>query len=288
MTTQDSANTVLPPIKPGETSPSKAVKPITQEIRRLGDQLAVFHGKRIKGFWLIIVLILGITAVILPLIYGLSSFQAQMDEYGWLAAVLWSYPWLVLSVLAFAIDCFLLLRSVYRHSRYLIIHQYGISFRMRGKSKSIFFKEISGICEDIIQERFLSIPIREIRKISLIPSNGKPIQVISYLENLPVLSRLLKENIYPVLLPVLKEQYRKQQWLYFGAIAVNKTGFQLEGKNYKWDEVNSISVQSGHLMVEFIHSLEKKGIMEKFSKVRLSKITNLELLLQFIQQGDQV
>ena len=261
----------------------------------LGPLVYLYHGRQI-GRGDVLTLFMPFTvAVLAPLVYGLWRAYSTAVHYGPLAASVWSRPWFILSGLAFALFMVVLAYRLSRAHRSVAVYKGGLRLNMPVGSGlgllrpyKLTWGEIAGIATDTTREQFLGFPTRQRLRAVLYPNVGKPVRLDDSLENLPELISRIKASLYPRLLPSLRASFEAGQWLYFGEVAIQRQGLRT-GKApstarpsaIPWSHVQSISVRSGYLMVEF----KEYSALPSVQQILVSRIPNLELLLQLVQQG---
>jgi hypothetical protein len=261
----------------------------------LGPLVYLYRGRQIGRGDMLTLFLPFTVAILAPLIYGLWRAYSSAVHYGPLAASDWSRPWFILAGLAFALFLLVLAYRLYLARRFVAVHKGGLHLNMpagRGMNLLQPFKltwgEIAGIATDATREQFLGLPTRQRLRAVLYPNVGKPVRLDDSLQNLPELISRIKASLYPRLLPSLRAGFEAGQWLYFGEVAIQRQGLRTgraTSSNHPtaipWSHIQSISIQSGYLMVEFKEYSTLPGVQQ----ILVSRIPNLELLLQLVQQG---
>jgi hypothetical protein len=216
-------------------------------------------------------------------------------HYGLIAATAWSRPWFFLSGLTLGLLLLVLLYRFYRARFFVAVHKGGLRLNLpRGlglglsRSYQLTWGEIAGIATDATREQFLSLPGRQRLRALLFPNVGKPIKLDDRLENLPEMVSRIKASLYPRLMPSLFSTFEAGQWIYFGDVAIQRQSIRF-GRAHSapppsaipWSSIQNISIQSGYLMVEF----KENSSLPDAQYIPVSRIPNLELLLQLVRQG---
>lgn len=225
----------------------------------------------------------GTVGVCLPLWFGFSRFRMAQAGYGPVAANLWSRPWYTLAVIALVVFIFISIARIRRAWRFVAVHEQGLRLSLK-QTQSLRWEEIAGVSMETTRYHLAGIQLRLAYSGVLYPNAGKPIALPGAIQNLPELLTLIKARLYPRLLPHLQANLESGQWLYFGPIAIQKEGIQISGKgtfdhprSVDWSQVVRMNILSGYLVVELSDNTTHK--------LPVSKIPNIELLLQLIQTG---
>ncbi len=258
----------------------------------IGSQIATYRYQR--GFFFSLVLP-GLLGVLAPLGYGFWLLNYAYTKHGPVAAVFRSRFWFQLAILALLVFLVLAVYRLIQARQTISIHKMGVLVQLRPfYSQKILWTEINGISNSVQEYHFLGIRLRTRQNATLIPSSGKPFILGENLEKLPELVSRLKASLYPRLLPSLKADFGAGKWLYFGPIAISQQGMRfyknhqraLANRSYRsdfknrnifiWARIKRLTVHSGDLVVELRDQSPKR--------IPVSRIPNLELLLQIIQQ----
>ena len=225
----------------------------------------------------------GTCAVGLPLWFGFSRYRMAQADYGPVAAMIWSRPWYILAVIALAIFMLASLARLLRAQRFVAVHEKGLLISLK-RHQSLRWEEIAGVSMETARYEIAARQFGLIYSGVLYPNAGKPVNLPGAIQNLPELLTLIKARLYPRLLPHLQANLESGQWLYFGPVAIQKEGIRLsnEGlfdhkRSVEWAQVVRMDVLSGYLVVELSDNTTHK--------LPVSKIPNIELLLQLIQTG---
>jgi hypothetical protein len=262
-------------------------------VTEIGPQIATYRYKRGVFFSLLLPGLLGVLA---PLAYGIWRMDYAYAKHGPIAAASWSRPWFQLATLALVVFGILALYRLLLARRFVSVHKMGVRLRLNPfQTRQMRWEQIAGISNTILQDHFLGVRLRTRQKALLFPGTGNALTLREDLENLPELISRLKASLYPRLLPGLKTSFEAGKWLYFGPIAINKQGMRIKRNRtrnwqpesnqpagnsqaiFTWNRIEHLTVHSGELVVELRDQSPKR--------IQVSRIPNLELLLQIIQQG---
>ena len=261
----------------------------------LGPLVYLYHGRQIGRGDMLSLFLPFTVAILAPLVYGLWRAYSTALHYGPLAASVWSRPWFILSGLAFALFLLVMVYRLYRAHHFVAVYKGGLRFNIpvgRGlgfpRPYRLTWGEIAGIATDATREHFPGLPTRQRLGAVIYPNIGKPVRLDDNLQNLPELISRIKASLYPRLLPSLRASFEAGQWLYFGEVAIQRQGLRTgrapsatRPSTIPWSHVQSISIQSGYLMVEF----KEYSALPSVQQILVSRIPNLELLVQLVQQG---
>ncbi len=249
--------------------------------KSLGPQVADYRSRPFSGRSYRAALVLGVLAVLAPLGYGIYRAQYAASNYGPAAVQVWSRPWYLLSGVAFLVLCIVVLLGLVRSQRHVAVHKHGVRIRL-SRRKQYAWGDLSGVSTGSVQTRLLGIGLRTHHQAVLYPTVDAPVRLDNSLDDLPELLTRIKANLYPRLLPGLRQAFIEDKTLYFGPIAIRREELMLEDHEGKhrsipWSDIDSIDVQAGMLVLAF---QGKANI-----RLPVARVPNLELLLQIIQSG---
>jgi Family of unknown function (DUF6585) len=258
--------------------------PAAKREKSLGSQIALHRNRPFSGRGLWWSLLAGGLAVLAPLAYGFYRAQYAYAKYGPVAARFWSRPWYLLAGVALFLLVILLVLRARSSRRYVAVHQNGLRIHL-SRRQQYTWGQISGIASGALETRLLGKTLRTSYWAEIFPMADKPIRLDNSLEGLPELLTRIKANLYPRLMPAMRQAFQEGKRLYFGPFSVSKEELRLEAKEppwrtVPWEQVEAVSVEAGMLEIKTKDS----------DKIRLpvARVPNLELLLQIIQTGVNV
>lgn len=243
--------------------------------KSLGPLLAYARHRPLSWFDFFTWILLGIVAVLLPLLYGYYRQRYAYTNFGPVAATLWSRPWYILAIIALLAFIILAVYRLLLTRRFVAVHKHGIRLALSGK-RVLHWKEVSGIASSTTQYQFLNKPLRTSYHARLYPNIGKSIQLDNSLQGLPEVLRHIKAQLYPHITPALQSDFKQGKWLHFGQISIQQRALQVHNKQYSWSEIENIAANRGKLIIE--------TTLNTRHTVALGKIPNIEILLQLIHQ----
>ncbi|MBC8509482.1 MAG: hypothetical protein H8D34_31920 [Chloroflexi bacterium] len=220
----------------------------------------------------------GVVAVLAPFLYGLKRYLYAHANYGPVAATTWSSPWFGLAAITLIPLIWLALQRVRRSHRIATLHKEGIMIRWTGgQFYNKRWEDIEALLCDTVKNKFLGIALKTRQQLTILSHSGEKIRIDDRIPNLSELTERIKAKIYPRLLPQLRAALQKGDLLYFGPVILQKQAIKLREQGIPWDQVTSLSVVSGKLVVE---SKSNRKI-----KIAVGKIPNVDLLIQLLQEG---
>ena len=87
----------------------------------------------------------------------------------------------------------------------------------------------------------------------------------------------IKKNYYPHLKPTLKAALHGDRWLYFGPLAIHRSGLRVKGRLFTWETIKGISVRGGKLTIDLVAN--------RTYRIPNGRIPNLEVFLEIIYEG---
>jgi hypothetical protein len=165
------------------------------------------------------------------------------------------------------------------------VHTRGVRLRPGIlRTRNLRWQQISGVALSATQAVFFDSRGQTRLRAVIYPNQGKPLRLGEQLENLAELVSRIKASLYPRLLPDMKASFQAGKWLYFGPLALQAGVLRLQHAELTWQQVEDIQVKNGYLAVSW---REGQGPARNV-RIPISKIPNLELLLQIIREGVNV
>lgn len=245
----------------------------------LGPLLAYANHRPLRWFDFFTWVLLGIVAVLLPLLYGFYRQRYAYRNFGPVAAATWSRPWYILAIIALIAFLILAIYRLLLTRRFVAVYKHGIRLALSAQ-KVLRWNEIAAIACSITQYKFLGLPLRTNYRAKLYPNLGKPIHLDNSLQDLPELLTNIKAQLYPRITPTLRSDFNQGKWLHFGPISIQQWTIRIRKKQYSWSEIKNISVDRGKLITETNSNVRHT--------LQVAEIPNIEILLQIIQQEVKV
>jgi hypothetical protein len=197
--------------------------------------------------------------------------------FGRAAGVVWGWQWYVFAAVCLIPFILLLLRHIRRIRQVVYLHPHGLRFtEVSADHERLYWQQISGIAVHATRYQLLRRAVAERMRVTLYSAHGTATTLDSHLRDLPELAQHIRDHVYPLLLPQLKERLKNGQWLAFGAVRLNQKTLATPKQQIPWSRVKSMEVAAGRVMIEF----------DRRDRLRLpaSKIHNLELMMQIIAE----
>jgi hypothetical protein len=237
---------------------------------------------------LLITFIPGALAVLTPFTYGVWREFYARNEFGPAAAETWSRPYYQLSAVALIALLWLGLLRVRRAHRKIQIYRKGLIIHSTwGRRWKLAWRSIDGIASKQVKNQFLGLSLGGNYSATLYPTTGKPIKLNRQIAGLEELCARVKAKIYPRLLRNYRTALNADETLQFGPIEFHQYGitwqqgiFSPKKASYSWDQINKVEVRDGFLVFEILNKSSRR--------FAVSKIPNIELFIQIIQEGISV
>ena len=252
---------------------------------KLGRQLAVYRSRPLGWRDAYLILLPGLLGVLAPYSYAIWLYGRSMQQHGLVAAEQWSKPWFWLAWAALAIFILLCILRLLDLRRFAAVHTRGVRLRPGIlHTHNLQWQQISGVALSATQIVFFHRRGQTRLRAVIFPNQGRQIHLDDRLQNLAELISRVKASLYPRLLPDLKTSFQAGKWLYFGPVALQARVLHLQHAKLTWEQVEDIQVKNGYLAVSW-----KEGPgSARYVRIPISKIPNLELLLQIIREGVNV
>ena len=217
-------------------------------------------------------------AVLSPWAYGTWRSWYASQYYGPVAAEAWGPPWFLLATVASLPLLLLVWTRLRRSSRWVRIHRDGIHVHTAsGMHTRLPWEQITAVAYQASQMAFLGRVYHTHHQLHIYRVQGRPIRIDPRLNNLDDLAARIKAKRYPRLLNQLRTSYQAGETLSFGPLQIRKTDLVLQGQDYPWSQVKRVNLDAARLVVELQNQRQKS--------IPVTKIPNLELLLQLIDEG---
>jgi hypothetical protein len=249
--------------------------------KKIGSLVTIFRDRPLRWRDIFLTFIPGGLAVLTPLTYGVLRKRYALAYFGPIAAEIWSKPWFLLAEIALIAFLGLALRRLRRARQVVLVYKNAIAIRLyRNKSFLFYWDQLIGLACTTVQPTFFGRALKPRHRVIIYPKHGKPILLNDRIPKIMELAGRIKAKLYPRLLPNLRENLSKGNPLNFGPITLEQDSLLLQGISIPWDQITSINVQHGHLIVE---SRTNRPI-----KIPAGKIINIELLIQLLQDGVEI
>jgi hypothetical protein len=242
--------------------------------RKLGRLKAVYRERQFNWPDVFILFLPGILAIFLPSGYGIYLIENYYTQFGPATILPNTIIWFVLALFASGIFSTLVVYRYLVSRNYVAIFEKGLVFSHFGK-KVISWKEIIGIQTQTINRHFWGMFQRTNYRCTLHTRSNSAIRINHPQRSLDKVIGHIKSNVYPVIYGEYQDQYRSKGNLRFGPIITYRNGISLDGRNLSWNDIRSITIQHGRLVLELAES--------SHLKIPIGEIPNAELFLQFIQ-----
>ena len=248
---------------------------------RLGSLLSTYRGRPLTSRDILLLWLPGLAAVLLPLSLGAWRYAYANLNYGPVAAVHWSLPWLLLAAGGGFAFLVLALYRLLCAQQYVSVYQNGLRIRkFPFRWRNYTFDELSGISGLIIHERFMGLALRRQTRLFLHLASGRILRLPGPLQDAAGLCACLKELLNPRWQPQLQAEFAAGGWIYFGPLAVQARSVQLHRRwttrSILWEDIKDLEVRAGWLRI----NLKAPGSSSASIRLPVEDIPNTELLLQ--------
>lgn len=244
---------------------------------KLGSIVAVHKGRSFSMQAFLSWFFPGLITIFILLGIGLFRRFSGRVGYGPAAAETWARPWFVAAILLTIPLLILMLRHIRSVVRQVNVYRNGLTLnKIRAGDNVYLWSQIVGVTYLHIRRHIFGNPTRETTQVILHPSVGDAITLDPNIHDLTGLTILIKRAIFPMIKPQLIKSLRNGQWLYFGDIRINNNSLATTKQEIPWSKIHQVYLNSGMLVIN-VHN-------EVDIKVSISKIMNVDLLLQIIDE----
>lgn len=244
----------------------------------LGPLISTYRGRPLSWRDLFLILLLGVFAVIFPLLYGIWITNYVSMRNGPIAASTWSGPWFILA--ACSTFCFLLLVSirVFHHSICVSVYRNGLKINLSPiKRYIITWADIFGITNHSICKHLFGHPVQNQFCIVIVSKDNKIIRLDQRITHITKLAYIIKKYSFQRIFPSLVNDFQNGRWIDFGLLSINKHYFSIQQNRVSWSVVSKIYVKAGWMLIE---TMDKQIV-----KIKISQIPNIELLFKLLSRG---
>ncbi|OGO26904.1 MAG: hypothetical protein A2W33_04725 [Chloroflexi bacterium RBG_16_52_11] len=242
----------------------------------LGPRIAIYPYRPLRTQEYLLYVFLGIFAVGMPLVYGIIRFQYGYTKYGEIVAHLWGRPWFILAGFALITSLLLIVHRKRLASRFIALHENGLVLALSTKN-AFRWEHLAGISASITRPGVVGWSPRQQYHATIYPNVGKAIQLNDDFIGFPECLTRIKAKLYPRIIPGLSANFQSGQWIYFGPVAIQVHKLKIQNNQYDWSQVETVRVESGYLVVEWIN--------QNRQRIPIAKIPNIEILLHLINTG---
>lgn len=239
--------------------------------------LKTYRGRQIGWRELFILFIPGGLAALTPLAYGVWQANYGYTHYGPAAALAWSRPWYLLAsiaTLALIGLAWLRLRNAHRS---VAIYQNGLNLSLTPLRKSSLpWEEIVGVIYTSTDHVFLGVSLARRKRLTLQSRADNPVHLDDRIQDLDELALEIKRRVYPRIEARLASAAKDSGSASFGPLTVTPKGMRIREQEFHWEQINTVKIASGFLVVESGAS----GLM----KIPPARIPNPEILIEHLQQ----
>jgi len=244
----------------------------------LGPLISTYRGRPLSWRDLFLIFLLGVFAIIFPLIYGIWINNFVSLRNGPIAASTWSGPWFILA--ACSTFCFLLLVliRVFHQSIYVSIYRNGLKINLSPiRRHNITWTDIFGITNRSISKHLFGHTVQNKFCIVIVSKDSKSIRLDQRITHITKLAYLIKKYSFQRIFPSLVNDFENGRWIDFGPLSINKHYLSIQQKMVSWSSVSRIYVKAGCMHIE---TMDKQIV-----KTKISQIPNIELLFKLLSRG---
>ncbi len=242
----------------------------------LGAFKARYRGRQVNWRdWIFFFLPVSLV-VIIPLGYGIWLTGYGYQHYGSAAALSWPRPWYLAATVFLSLAVILIAIRLSTAKKYVRVFENGLQLHLNPfDNRVLFWTEMSGITVAATKANIIGAHERTDFCSTLLPNLGKPVRLTSQIVRLPALIEHIKAYLYPQLWKAYTASFDANQWIHFGSLAISNQSIRINKLLIPWDQVVSMRVQSGFLVIELKDASNRR--------LEVAHIPNLELLLQLVE-----
>lgn len=224
------------------------------------------------------------SGVLITLGFAAWFHQQIAAQNGQLAAIQRSLPWVFLACLILLGYLGLVLQKNALSTNCIDLYQNGLEiYRFLRRPVWIPLKDIQGVIENPITEKFLFIKLRSIYHLEVLTYSGKKIKFHTQIVNLPELAARIKASIYPTQKKQIEAHLQAGEAVGFGALIFTDGCLYWKRQLIPWNAITNLEVIAGIL------SIQQRTAPRPFHKsptfrIPISKIPNYDLFVQLARE----
>jgi hypothetical protein len=234
--------------------------------------------KGLRTLYLVLT-VLGASGLIAASGFALWSWYFAYRHFGPALVTRWSLPafgiGFVSTILAF-IGLGFILRDLNMH---VGVYPSGITF-LRGRQRRVIpWDRIQQIQTTSVRYGFPGLSWGKHTTLMLSLTDGNKIRISDAVTDLPDLIKTVKNNVYPRLLNLCRQQLNEGRAVDFGPISLTPKGVQKKPVLLQWDQIQELDIERGVLCIDG----NDKGLDAQI-RVPTHRIPNIDLCVSCIRQ----
>lgn len=218
-----------------------------------------------------------VVMVLAPLGYGLWRTYYGYTKYGPGAAAAWGRGWFFLSGGLLIFLLLYTLRRLIRAHRRVEVFAAGLKLHAPGRRPQFVpWQEITGLTTTSVRHSFLGWKSKPRQKLTLITRNRGTRTIDHRIRKIGDLIDIVKEQVYPLRLPVLKKGLHQGKTLSFGRIQLSRRGLIVDQSDLPWSYIKGLTTRDGQLIIKLSKQKERR--------IPVQDIHNIELFIQLIKE----
>lgn len=239
-----------------------------EEVRRLGEPLAVFHGGRLV---LALCWIFGVLALLVGLA-GLVVLIALLAEAPAKGGVRSSFKLVVLGIGALSVGIGLIRKARASGGLRVFVCTEGIAHARREQTVVMRWEDIN-VVKRIVDAKKQELTITTPAQLVLVDREGRELAFNETISDLRELRQMVEERTLKFMLRPAIEAFQSGARIGFGDVSVSPEGIHQGRDTLSWELFESAEVSKGRLV---LYSSNGK---RRFGRVDLSKVPNVHVLL---------
>lgn len=212
----------------------------------------------------------------MPLVYCLYNASMHADKFGIIYGLWQNGILIVISLCTLFLSLLLIKLTFFQPQRDIFICKNGVEIIDKKKYK-LSWNMIQGVTYFSISYNLIHFPLYTSMHGCLYLSNGHILKLHSSIDNIKNLISIIKSHVYPLILPGFFQQLSIGDQINFGPLSIRQDSLIHGQKIIFWQNIKSILIKSGYLLVEFFEKQHKL-------KIPTYSIPNIELLFILINK----
>lgn len=242
-----------------------------------GTLVTEFHVQPLRWRDLLTTFLPLILLVLGPLGYGLWRTYYGYTHFGPAAASTWGRTWFYLAGVLVILLLLYSLRRLIRAHRRVEVYTQGLKLYLPARRPlTIPWKNIAGVTTSTTRDAFLGWKSKPKHSLTISTVHHGTRKIDHRFKQVQDLIEIVKEQVYPLLLPPLKTAFHQGKTIPFGRIQLSRRGITVDQTKLPWSYIKGLTARDGQLIIKLSTQKERR--------IPVQDIQNIDLFIQLIKE----